>query len=133
MRAVTSGIGPRFKEVSNSSESWLNQVLSGAYFRPSIALTKREGRAMFYAVLGYLHAALWRLNLAVTRRVKAIHALAGERGQGTVEYVGLILLVSLLMVGMVAAMKGFNGKQGTELADVIIDKIKEAVDKVAFK
>ena len=56
-----------------------------------------------------------------------------ESGQGTVEYVGLILLVSLLMVGMVAAMKGFNGKQGTELADVIIDKIKEAVDKVAFK
>jgi hypothetical protein len=24
----------------------------------------------------------------------------GQRGQGTVEYVGLILLVSLLMVGM---------------------------------
>jgi len=45
----------------------------------------------------------------------------------------LILLVSLLMVGMVAAMKGFNGKQGTELAGVIVDKIKEAVDKVAFK
>jgi hypothetical protein len=56
-----------------------------------------------------------------------------RRGQGTVEYVGLILLVSLLMVGMVAAMKGFNGKQGTELADVIVNKIKEAVDKVAFK
>jgi hypothetical protein len=31
--------------------------------------------------------------------------LASERGQGTVEYVGLILLVSLLMVGMVAAMR----------------------------
>ena len=88
---------------------------------------------MFYAVLGYAHAALWRVNLAVTRRVKAIQALAGERGQGTVEYVGLILLVSLLMVGMVAAMKGFNGKQGTELADVIVDKIKQAVEKVAFK
>jgi hypothetical protein len=88
---------------------------------------------MFYAILGHLHAALWRLNGAVTRRARAIQALAGERGQGTVEYVGLILLVSLLMVGMVAAMKGFNGKQGTELADVIIDKIKEAVDKVAFK
>ena len=64
----------------------------------------------------------------------AIRVLAGgERGQGTVEYVGLILLVSLLMVGMVAAMKGFNGKQGTELADVIVNKIKEAVDKVTFK
>ena len=56
---------------------------------------------MFYAILGYLHA-------FATRRARAIHALAGERGQGTVEYVGLILLVSLLMVGMVAAMKGFN-------------------------
>jgi hypothetical protein len=88
---------------------------------------------MFYAVLGYLHAALWRFNGAFTKRVRAIQVLAGDRGQGTVEYVGLILLVSLLMVGMVAAMKGFNGKQGTELADVIIDKIKEAVDKVAFK
>ena len=64
---------------------------------------------------------------------RRLRAVAGERGQGTVEYVGLILLVSLLMVGMVAAMKGFNGKQGTELAEVIVDKIKEAVGKVTFK
>jgi hypothetical protein len=81
---------------------------------------------MIYALIGYLHA-------AVSWRVRAIRRLAGETGQGTVEYVGLILLVSLLMVGMVAAMKGFNGKQGTELADVIVNKIKEAVDKVTFK
>jgi hypothetical protein len=82
---------------------------------------------MFYALLGYLHA-------AVHERARAIRALAeGERGQGTVEYVGLILLVSLLMVGMVAAMKGFNGKQGTELAEVIVDKIKQAVNKVTFR
>ena len=81
---------------------------------------------MLYALMGRLHAAAWR-------RLRTIQTLAGERGQGTVEYVGLILLVSLLMVGMVAAMKGFNGKQGTELADVIVNKIKEAVDKVAFK
>jgi uncharacterized protein (UPF0333 family) len=82
---------------------------------------------MIYAALGYLHA-------AIERRVRRIQMLvASERGQGTVEYVGLILLVSLLMVGMVAAMKGFNGKQGTELADVIVNKIKEAVDRVAFK
>jgi len=81
---------------------------------------------MVYALMGFLHA-------RVTRRIWEIRQLAEETGQGTVEYVGLILLVSLLMVGMVAAMKGFNGKQGTELADVIVDKIKEAVDKVAFK
>jgi hypothetical protein len=81
---------------------------------------------MVYALFGRLHAAF-------TTRINRIRALAGDRGQGTVEYVGLILLVSLLMVGMVAAMKGFNGKQGTELADVIVNKIKEAVDEVAFK
>ena len=57
---------------------------------------------MFYAVMGYLHA-------ATVGRLRRITKLAnGEAGQGTVEYVGLILLVSLLMVGMVAAMKGFN-------------------------
>ena len=57
---------------------------------------------MFYAMFGYLHAAVYK-------RVRAIRAVAEpQRGQGTVEYVGLILLVSLLMVGMVAAMKGFN-------------------------
>ena len=74
------------------------------------------------------------VQAAVAERVRTIRSLAeGERGQGTVEYVGLILLVSLLMVGMVAAMKGFNGQQGTELASLIVDKISEAVDKVAFK
>ena len=62
------------------------------------------------------------------RRARASGA---DRGQGTVEYVGLILLVSLLMVGMVAAMKGFNGGEGTELAEVIVGKIKSAVNAVA--
>ena len=56
-----------------------------------------------------------------------------EAGQGTVEYVGLILLVALLMVGMVAAMKGFNGEQGTELAELIVTKIKSAVNAISFK
>ena len=70
----------------------------------------------------------------VFRRAQAIRAaLEGERGQGTVEYVGLILLVSLLMIGMVAAMKGFNGRQGTELADLIVHKITEAVNAISFK
>ena len=61
------------------------------------------------------------------------HRLASERGQGTVEYVGLIPLVSMLMVGMVAAMKGFNGVQGTEIAELIVNKIKQAVNAITFK
>ena len=59
--------------------------------------------------------------------------LVAERGQGTVEYVGLILLVSMLMVGMVAAMKGFQGSQGLEIAEVIVSKIRSAVNAITFK
>jgi hypothetical protein len=57
---------------------------------------------MLYRLFGWMHA------VAVRRARMLVAALEGQRGQGTVEYVGLILLVSLLMVGMVAAMKGFN-------------------------
>ena len=82
---------------------------------------------MLYRLAAYIH-------VRVVRRARGIvAALDGQRGQGTVEYVGLILLVSLLMVGMVAAMKGFNGKQGTELADVIVNKIKQAVNAITFR
>jgi uncharacterized protein (UPF0333 family) len=77
----------------------------------------------------YIHAHLAGVDLADRLR----HRLASERGQGTVEYVGLILLVSLLMVGMVAAMKGFNGTQGTELAEVIISKVKQAVNAITVR
>ena len=82
---------------------------------------------MLYRFAAYVHAVL-------ARRASRIRALLeGEAAQGTVEYVGLILLVSLLMVGMVAAMKGFNGKQGTELADLIVNKIKQAVNAITFR
>ena len=69
---------------------------------------------------------------AASRARRLARRLVSERGQGTVEYVGLILLVSMLMVGMVAAMKGFNGTSGTEIAEVIISKIKQAVNAITF-
>jgi hypothetical protein len=72
--------------------------------------------------LGRIHAAL----LAAGPRLRS------SRGQGTVEYVALILLVALVMAGVVAAMKGFRTDEGKELGDVIIGKIKEAVRKVQF-
>jgi len=65
--------------------------------------------------------------------VRAARARLGSQvGQGTVEYVGLILLVSLLMVGMVAAMKGFSGESGLDIAEVIVAKIKSAVQAITF-
>ena len=75
-----------------------------------------------YRAFGYAHATLYR----TLRRAR------DARGQGTVEYVALILLVALVMAGVVAAMKGFKTDEGKELGDVIIGKIKEAVRKVQF-
>ena len=71
-----------------------------------------------YCLMGRMHSALLSL-----RR---------EGGQGTVEYVALILLVALVMAGVVAAMKGFRTDDGKELGDAIVAKIKEAVRKVQF-
>ncbi len=74
-----------------------------------------------------------RCQVACGSLIQRFARLGTDRGQGTVEYVGLILLVALLMVGMVAAMKGFQGKQGLELAETIVDKIRSAVSKVTFR
>ncbi|MEA2330479.1 MAG: hypothetical protein QOH58_617 [Thermoleophilaceae bacterium] len=75
-----------------------------------------------YRVFGLVHLQLLRLG----------SDLRDGRGQGTVEYVALILLVALVMAGVVAAMKGFRTDEGKELGDVIVGKIKEAVKKVQF-
>jgi Flp pilus assembly pilin Flp len=72
-----------------------------------------------YRLMGRGHAALMRMGQDAS-------------GQGTVEYVALILLVALVMAGVVAAMKGFKTDQGQELGDAIIGKIKEAVRRVQF-
>jgi hypothetical protein len=75
-----------------------------------------------YGALGYAHVVLARAG----RR------LARQAGQGTVEYVALILLVALVMAGVVAAMKGYKTDGGKDLGDAIVGKIKDAVGKVQF-
>jgi hypothetical protein len=72
------------------------------------------------------------IGLAHLQALRAGRSLRASRGQGTVEYVALILLVALVMAGAVAAMKGFRTDEGKELGDVILGKIKEAVKKVQF-
>lgn len=61
-----------------------------------------------------------------------MHRLLDARGQGTVEYVALILLVALVMAGVVAGLQEFQTDQGSGLAEVIINKIKSAVRRVDF-
>lgn len=80
-----------------------------------------------YATFGYLHAAAAAAHSRLLGLLRT-----GERGQGTVEYVGLVLLVAVLMGGMVAAVGGLNSLPGKELAEAITKKIVEAVQKVTF-
>ena len=72
------------------------------------------------------------MGLAHARLIQVGGRLRSSTGQGTVEYVALILLVALVMAGVVAAMKGFKSDDGKELGDVLIGKIKDAVRKVQF-
>lgn len=49
--------------------------------------------------------------------------LAQERGQGTVEYVGLILLLAGVMAAVVGASKGLTG----DIPKTVVGKLKDAI------
>lgn len=79
-----------------------------------------------HAAFGLIHSLAAQWAAAYGRR------LANRRGQGTVEYVGLILLVALMMLGVLAVLKGTKISQGKELGELIVRKIKEAIEAVQF-
>jgi Flp pilus assembly pilin Flp len=69
---------------------------------------------MGYSFLGAVHARL--------------HALVCEqRGQGTVEYVALILLIAGVMAAVVVAGKGMKG---ANIAQTIVGKLKDSIEAV---
>ncbi|HVL95293.1 MAG TPA: hypothetical protein VM266_05490 [Solirubrobacteraceae bacterium] len=55
-------------------------------------------------------------------------ALRDQRGQGTVEYVGLILLLAVVLAGVVKAAHGFSDDKG--IATTVVGKLKEAIKGV---
>ncbi len=67
---------------------------------------------MVYGAIGWLHA-----------------RLASQRGQGTVEYVALILLVAALLAGVVAATKGTKFGTG-QIAETIVQQIRNALTTI---
>jgi hypothetical protein len=71
---------------------------------------------MIYRLIGWMH-------------VRAVDARAGERGQGTVEYVALILLVAALLAGVVAATKGTKFGTGG-IAETIVGQIRSALGRL---
>lgn len=79
---------------------------------------------MAYGLMGRVHAeAAWLWGRLTT-------LAAGERGQGTVEYVALILLVAVVLAGVVAATKKTNLGSG-DIGKAIMEKIKGAIDDVS--
>jgi hypothetical protein len=69
---------------------------------------------MRFAMMGRAHAGL-------------VRCFTGERGQGTVEYVGLVLLVAVLIAGVVKASGGFSD---TGIAEAVVKKLKGAITGV---
>ena len=77
---------------------------------------------MIYRLMGLLHT---RIGLALNGE-RMTQLRRGERGQGTVEYVALILLVAALLAGVVAATKRSAIGDGG-IARAIVQKIREAI------
>ena len=73
---------------------------------------------------GALSRAGERATRAMHRTRRGARRLASEVGQGTVEYVGLVLLVAVLIAGVVKASGGFSD---TGIADAVVKKIKGAI------
>jgi hypothetical protein len=71
---------------------------------------------MGYEAMGRLHA--WIARAWSRER---------ERGQGTVEYVGLILLVAVILAGVVKASGSFSDRG---IADAVVRKLKAAINGV---
>jgi Flp pilus assembly pilin Flp len=73
------------------------------------------------------------MQLLLARAAEAVRrAAVAERGQGTVEYVALVTLVAIVMVGVIAALKSAQFAEGQELGAMILKKITEAVSKVKY-
>jgi hypothetical protein len=64
-----------------------------------------------YELMGRAHAAMLR----------------GERGQGTVEYVGLILLIGAVLAVVVGAGSSAGG---ADIANTIVGKLKSTIEGV---
>ena len=68
---------------------------------------------MPYRMMGWAH-------------VRALHALRREEGQGTVEYVGIMLLLGTVLTAVVAAARG----KDFSLTTTIVNEVKDAIGKV---
>ena len=69
---------------------------------------------MLYRTMGWLDANL-------------VHAVRSARGQGTVEYVGLLMLLATVLTGVIAVA---GGLKGGGIAQEVVKKLKETIDQL---
>ena len=55
--------------------------------------------------------------------------LMQERGQGTVEYVGLIMLIAAVLA---VVLTGTGALKSGQVANAVVDKLKMAIEKVGI-
>ena len=72
---------------------------------------------MIFGIQGRIHAAI----------TAALRRPAGQAGQGTVEYVALILLIAAVLAGVIAAGQGLKGGG---IAQTVVGQLKEAIEGV---
>jgi hypothetical protein len=73
---------------------------------------------MGYELMGWMHAAA----LAAWTRLR------DQRGQGTVEYVGMVVMVTLLVAAIAVAGKGWAPVLGEALKKALLAAIKQVAD-----
>ena len=70
------------------------------------------------------HEALVRVHAVLARTARALQP---DRGQGTVEYVALILLVAAVLAGVVTVG---HGLKGGGIAEAVVHQLKQAITGV---
>lgn len=63
----------------------------------------------------------------ISQRARALRRLAADAGQGTVEYVGLLLLMATILAGVVAASSSLGGKE--QIGKKVVTQIGNSIDK----
>ena len=72
-----------------------------------------------YRAIGFAHATVHHTLLRTQRRL-----VARQEGQGTVEYIGLILLLAGVMVAVVKA------GHDSSIASTVVKKVQDSIDGV---
>ncbi|WP_036726370.1 hypothetical protein [Patulibacter minatonensis] len=70
------------------------------------------------------------LGLAARAHHRLIRLRDEERGQGTVEYVALAMLIAAVMAGVVVAA---GGLKGGGIAQAVVEKVKSAITATGKK